>query len=348
MSEKRRPTLEDVAREAGVSLSTVDRVLNLRAGVRADTAQRIADAAARLGFHGRNIIEQRLLQNRPTLRLGFLLRKRDVPFYQGLAQALSDAAAVNVRARVRVMVGYLDDLEPAAAAARILAMRGEVDGLALVAADHLAVREAVATLRAEGMPVLALISELAAAAGAAYAGVDNRRMGRMAGWFVAQLAPRPGQVAVMLGTQRFQCQELCEMSFRSYLSEVGAEWEHLAPRITLEDETFAYSNALDLLLGHPELTALYVAGGGIEGVLRALRELDAQQVALPIVVCHDLTPVTRKALQDRIVQVVLSHPVEAMARKAVEMLVEALTQPANSDRPDRALLPIQVDIVESV
>ncbi|WP_144434647.1 LacI family DNA-binding transcriptional regulator, partial [Pseudomonas syringae] len=43
---KLRPTMADVAREAGVSLSTVDRVLNLRADVRTDTAQRIAAAAA--------------------------------------------------------------------------------------------------------------------------------------------------------------------------------------------------------------------------------------------------------------------------------------------------------------
>ncbi|RMN38883.1 hypothetical protein ALQ59_04718, partial [Pseudomonas syringae pv. apii] len=44
--QKLRPTMTDVAREAGVSLSTVDRVLNLRADVRTDTAQRIAAAAA--------------------------------------------------------------------------------------------------------------------------------------------------------------------------------------------------------------------------------------------------------------------------------------------------------------
>ena len=40
-------TLKDIAREAGVSVATVDRVLHGRAGVRADTARRVREAVAR-------------------------------------------------------------------------------------------------------------------------------------------------------------------------------------------------------------------------------------------------------------------------------------------------------------
>ncbi|HUG62262.1 MAG TPA: LacI family DNA-binding transcriptional regulator, partial [Methylomirabilota bacterium] len=40
----RRATVHDVAREAGVSLATVDRVLNGRPGVRPTTAEKVADA----------------------------------------------------------------------------------------------------------------------------------------------------------------------------------------------------------------------------------------------------------------------------------------------------------------
>ncbi len=157
---KLRPTMADVAREAGVSLSTVDRVLNLRADVRADTAQRIAAAAGRLGFHAKAVIEQRVLNDRPTLRLGFLLQKSGVPFYQGLAHALSNAAATCARARIRVVIGYLDDLDPVNVAQRILALRDQVDGLGVVAVDHPRVREAVAQLRETGISVVALLSEL--------------------------------------------------------------------------------------------------------------------------------------------------------------------------------------------
>ena len=43
-----RPTVHDVARAAGVSLSTIDRVLNGRKGVRAKTQERVQAARIRL------------------------------------------------------------------------------------------------------------------------------------------------------------------------------------------------------------------------------------------------------------------------------------------------------------
>ena len=43
-------TLRDVARQAGVSLATVDRVLHNRPGVRSDTARRVKEAIARNSF----------------------------------------------------------------------------------------------------------------------------------------------------------------------------------------------------------------------------------------------------------------------------------------------------------
>jgi LacI family transcriptional regulator len=45
-----RATLEDVARVAGVSLATVDRVVNRREGVREKTIARVEAAVARLGY----------------------------------------------------------------------------------------------------------------------------------------------------------------------------------------------------------------------------------------------------------------------------------------------------------
>ncbi|RUX92738.1 LacI family DNA-binding transcriptional regulator, partial [Mesorhizobium sp. M7D.F.Ca.US.004.01.2.1] len=45
-----RSTLTDIAREAGVSAATVDRVLNNRPGVRARTREIVLEMAQRLGY----------------------------------------------------------------------------------------------------------------------------------------------------------------------------------------------------------------------------------------------------------------------------------------------------------
>ncbi len=246
-----------------------------------------------------------------------------------------------------MVIGYLDDLDPVIVAQRILALRDQVDGLGVVAVDHPRVREAVAQLRETGVSVVALLSELSSASGTGYVGLDNRLTGRTAGWFISRLARQPGAAAVMLSSQRFQCQELCELSFRSYLAEHSSEWELLASRLTLEDDEFAYGNTLDLLTAEPDLVGLYVAGGGIAGVLRALRSLQEQQIRLPVVVCHDLTPLTREALKTGLVQAVLSHPVVTMAEQAVEALVEAATATSPGPAP-RRVVSLQIDVSESV
>ncbi|MEM6358054.1 MAG: LacI family DNA-binding transcriptional regulator, partial [Pseudomonadota bacterium] len=44
-----KPTVHDIAKEAGVSLATVDRVLNARPGVRENTIARVQAAVDRLG-----------------------------------------------------------------------------------------------------------------------------------------------------------------------------------------------------------------------------------------------------------------------------------------------------------
>ena len=54
-----RPTIEQLARAAGVSVATVDRVLNRRARVRAKTAKRVHEAAIAIGYPTTNLIGQR-------------------------------------------------------------------------------------------------------------------------------------------------------------------------------------------------------------------------------------------------------------------------------------------------
>jgi LacI family transcriptional regulator len=67
--------MADLAKLAGVSASTIDRVLNGRHPVREDTARRVLEAAEQIGFYATPLLRQRLKADVPRRRFGFLLQQ---------------------------------------------------------------------------------------------------------------------------------------------------------------------------------------------------------------------------------------------------------------------------------
>ena len=126
----------------------------------------------------------------------------------------------------------------------------------------------------------------------------------------------------MIGNHRYLGHELCEMSFRSYLREHGPEIRVLDAVLCLEDPRLAHESTLDLLGRHPDLRGLYVAGGGMEGVIGALREHG--DFADLVVICNELIPETREALIDGVVDLVIATPVALLADRAVAAMTDAL------------------------
>src|SRR6478672_1465733 len=86
----RRTTLEDVAREAGVSLATADRVVNRRDGVREKTVRRVETAIAKLGYRA-NPAAAALARNR-AYRLAFILPANANSFMANFAEQVARAS----------------------------------------------------------------------------------------------------------------------------------------------------------------------------------------------------------------------------------------------------------------
>jgi LacI family transcriptional regulator len=340
----RRPTMADLARAAGVGVSTVDRVLNGRDPVRRATAERVLVAADRIGFHASGLIRQRIGADEVERTFAFVLQQRGMSLYRSLGEALERATLASpIRARPRVE--FLDELAPAYIADQLLKLGKDADALAVVAADHPRVTEAIGQLQARRVPVFALISDLSAPARAGYVGLDNWKVGRTAGWAVAHLARQVGHVGIVVGSHRYRCQEACETGFRSYFREHAPGFRLLEPRNSLEDTRYAYESILDLLQQDPGLVGLFVAGGGIEGVMRALREDEAFKGV--VTVGLDLTDATRSGLIDGVLKLVLSHPLKLMAETLVGLMVQAVP-PGPTDPAPQILLPFDIFTAENV
>lgn len=341
----RRPTVADIARTAGLSVATVDRVLNGRLPVRQETAQRVFSAAEQIGYHGSGLIRRRLEQNLPHYRLGFLLQRPDQLFYQDVATALQQASASPTQFRVTPTIAFLANQTPAEIATRLAEMAPRIDAIAMVAVDHPAVTAAVQEVEAAGKPVFSLLSDFAAGIRRGYVGTNNRKVGRTAGWLIAKSARAPGKVVVFVGSHRFHGHEMREIGFRSYLRETAPDLSIIDTQVSLEDGALAHEATLDLLRRHPDLSAIYVAGGGTEGVITALREEGmAGRIAL---VCNELNPVTHAALADNIATAVIGTPLAALGPSIVNLMAAALAHSA-ADSAGQTFLPFDIFVSENI
>jgi LacI family transcriptional regulator len=338
----KRPTVTDLARQAGVSVATVDRVLNRRLPVREDTARRVVEAAEAIGYHAAGLLKQRLIEV-PQRTFGFLLQKRD-QFYQSLGAALAAETRAATFIRGKPVVEYTDEISPSIIAARIRDAAARTDALAVVAVDHPAVNEAVEEVAASGKPVFTLLSDITAPSRSGTLSVDTRKAGRTAAWTISRLARGPGKIGILIGSHRYLSQELAEISFRSYLREQRPDLQLLDPLVNLDDQRFTYEAVVDLLTSNPDIVGIFAAGGGIDGLVRALRDEGA--AGRMIVVCNELTPTTRAALIDGTVDLVLGTPVMALAQRAVAALARA-----TAERPGgmlEVLLPADIFISENI
>jgi LacI family transcriptional regulator len=337
--EARRPTIADLAAAAGVSVATVDRVLNRRHPVRAATARRVLEAAEALGYHATPLLRARLQEQGRPCRMGFLLQRAASPFYQQLARALETAARALAGHDSRAFCEFVDELEPATIVRRMQELGRRVDALAVVAVDHPRVSEEIERLQREGIPTFALLSDLGAASRAGYIGLDARKAGRTAAWAITRLAKRPGAVAIFVGSHRYLDHDTREISLRSYLREHAPAFKLLEPLIDLEQPAVAYDAALTLLRRRLELVGIYSTGAGSDGIIRAL--LESGRSAEVVLVCNELTPSVRSALIDGIVDLVIATPVATLAERTVHAIQAALAQPEPAT-PVQTLLPFEL------
>ncbi len=342
-----RPTIADLAQAAGVSVSTVNRILGGSGSVRTATIQRVRDAADQIGFYGLNVIDARKKQSMPRYRFGFLLQQSSRELYQLFARKIREAASERRNEEVTPVIEFADELEPEKIAAHLRALGEDCDAVSVIAADHPLIGQAIHALKTEGKPVVTYITDQSAPDRAGYVGTDNWKLGRTAAWFIAQTVHRPGRIALFIGNHRYQCQDIADASFRSYIRENASHLLVEDSRPTHEEPREAYQIVSELLAKFDDLVGICIVGGGISGVLKALREAPEEKRRTIRLVCRDIGPETRRGLAEGLITAALCHPLEQTSSQLLQTMLDALRQTESGVILQRAI-PFEILTPESL
>lgn len=341
----KRPTIPDLAEAAGVSVSTVNRVLNQPDSVRQPTRQRVMSAAEEIGFYGLGTIQHSVRAGLETHRLGILLQQEGRTFYNNLGTALQRAASAQSGCSVELSLSYMDDLSPDKVAAQLVALSDKVDSVALVAAQHPLISDAIDTVMARGVPVTAIIAPLSASGNVSFVGLDNWKVGRTAAWAFVNIVKEPGKIGILLGNHRYRNQEMNESGFRSYFREHNSTFTLLEPIATYESAAAARELVENLLKKDPDLCGLFVSGGGITGAIAALR--DTPHRSDFVAVGYELFDATRSALIDGTLSMVISHPMQTLAAETIQTMIKARRSGADGGA-QRVALSFEIYTPENV
>jgi LacI family transcriptional regulator len=308
--------IREIARQAGLSTATVDRVLHNRGNVREGTVREVHEAIkdldrqqSQVRIGGRTFMIDIVMQ--APERFSTAVR-------EALEAELPSLQPAVVRSRFHFreacppgeLIGILDKI----------AKRG-TQGVLLKAPDLPEIGAAVGRLVAAGIPVVTLVTDLPHSARLAYVGIDNRAAGATAAYLLQQwLGERRGNVLTTISRGSFRGEEEREMGFRSAMRL--ADPKRSLVEVTDSDGLDATQRelVLEALKRDEEIVAVYSMGGGN---LATLDAFDALGRSCAVFVAHDLDHDNTRLLRERRLSAVLHHDLRQDVRRACQTVMRA-------------------------
>ncbi|WP_244488296.1 LacI family DNA-binding transcriptional regulator [Devosia sp. Root436] len=311
---RRRATVHDVARAAGVSLATVDRVLNSRPGVRAATAEKVEAAIAEIGFQ--RDLSASLLARARDLKLSFIIPDGSNEFMASLADAVARRVGPALADRMHIETHRIRALDADALARSLDALDArQCDCAVIVAGEEPSVQAAVDNATRRGIVVMTLVSDLPGTLRRHFIGIDNAAAGRTAASLMGRFLPDGGKVAVIAGSLHLRDHSDRLEGFRAALAAEFPAIEIIGPIEGHDERSETQAIVAELLERHGDLAGLYNLGAGNSGLVAALEA--SKRAGAIRVIAHELTDPTRRGLRSGAIDVVLDQNPDGEIREAI-------------------------------
>lgn len=322
---KKTARFVEIAALAGVSVATVDRVLNERGSVSPRARAQVVEAARQLGV-------PRLLPDarHGLVHIDIVLPDNRSPFFLRLGQALQRGVAM-LDKRLVVHRVWTPDQDEAALLRAIGPRRYPRQALIVAAPDTPAVRAALQQARARGEHIALVVTRVDEVAGAGYFGIDNHAAGRTAGYLLGRLCRKVGRILLLSSRRDYRghierssgCREVLQAQFPQLQCDE-------ALRETYDDPDKCYWAVSEAFRRGDVIAGIYNTGAGSPGIEVALRRFAVDKVCW---VTHELSDDHRQYLQQGLLDVVLDQDPDTQAIRALQHVLAALEMAPGAGAP---------------
>lgn len=315
-------TIKDIAKLAGVSRGTVDRVLHDRGRVDPEVEQRIRAIVRECNYQPSRAAQQ-LSMRRQKLKIGFLCRTDTNGFWSIVIRSAEQMERELSEYGITVEKRFFDYCLPETQLEMIDELVAqEISALVIVPLDDPVIRRRLKELEAKGIVIVLLQSEVSGFSPFCYIGSDYYVGGRTAAGLLHNFtAGRPASKILLLGGSPYlSSHRLRRSGFLDELKSYNDPWELVESDDITTDPEYAYHQARLLLEAHPDATAVYTVPNNAAAVSRAIR--DTGRIGRITHIGFGMTDATRPCILDGSLSAIIGHRAEEQGKLPFSILLD--------------------------
>ena len=314
-------TIKRIAELCGVSRGTVDRALNGRGRVNAETADKIRKTAQELGYEP-NPAGKALSARKKRPVISIVIPSENNPFFDDVLKGMEEAAAqyqiYGVQIKYHTMKGY----DPAKQLAILQKIEDQVQALIINPIDEPAIASQINRMIDKGVFVVTVNNDIEGTKRHCYVGTDYYNGGITSCALMEALLGQTANLAVILGSLNLRGHRLRLEGFKARMQRLP-DFQLATVLENNDDDIYAYEKTKELLTSHPEINAISILAAGVYGTCRAVMQLPEEK--RPLIIAFDTVPTTVEMMQFGIIKATIyQHPYRqgfSAVNKAFEYLV---------------------------
>lgn len=326
---RQRPTITDIAKELGLSASTVSRALAGHESISEQTRLRVEDAARDLNYRGTPTSRATASRSAPSKMIGVVVAALHNSFHTHLLDRLHDEFAA-LGYHIMLMMDSLNEVDDIAAFEPLIEQH--LDGILFTTATTNS--QVVQELHRRGIPI-GLAVRSVDGVHIDTVEVDNLRAGEDAARHLYDLGHR--RIGFITGPRTTSTARDRYLGAVTFLEKMGVGRESVPIAWGTYTHESGYSGAIQMLGANKGLTAIVAGNDTVAvGVLEAARKLGLDVPRQLSLIGFDDIPMAGWSM---ISLTTLRQPTEEMARLAARRLIDRIRRKPDIAPAYRDVLP---------
>ena len=332
-------TIKKIAELANVSRGTVDRVLHDRPNVTPETKEKVLGIINELNYQP-NLAAKALGRKSKPIMISVILAPDFNPFVgeirKGVADAYNELKHFGLTLDVEVInalnadeqIKILNKLE-----------KKGVDGIAIVPIDSQSVRDCINRLINKGIKVVTFNSDIYNTNRLCFVGQDNEKAGRVVCNLMENIVPPNSQIAVIISSLKLKCHQSRLTGFMFMLGRSEVLLNTVSIDENQDKDELSYAIVKEYCNKYPELKGIYITGGGVTGLAKALTEVGlARKIK---VISHDLVEPVITQMKEGVITFSIGQNPYIQGSLPIKLLFNYIFK---NEKPEQEIYNTGVDI----